>query len=833
MLTVLANIWAQGMWGGGYDFDRAKAKYDNYQGLKAHVPIANNTWIHKDDAGNHHIRHHNTDIMSFSPEGHVTINPDGWHSVTTISRINDFLPGGAQVRSDHQRRTRANPDGPRKFLHLGGTAHPFHDGISFDSHTNEILPDDHVRPSGTPVMPPRARGQATPAHTQAPLPRDSGAWRNPPTRDSVSDSRRPGYQGPRPGVRGCQYPNGPCTCPGSLGEIVRAQQARIRLRRSGPEQPAFPAPRERRAEPTQPGQYYDREADQETARDADRNVPWDTSSYDQATSTPGQGAYGEDMPREGENFDTWLGRTGPTPPPTQCRTCRGKGYVRTGRDMIKADCDKCGGAGTRDPEAHTSSLKSEDEMETLSNRYTAGLRALAFGETVAPVDVDTLRDEECPVCGESSSSFDGKTCQVCGFDAPPVMFRDPDLEKARSLDLRKDVIDGGNTLPGQDGLTPGQQDANGGLPGEIPGNGVPGSDQVPMDPSMLGPDGQPMPGADGQMPQQQVDPAAIVQQQMEQLQSGVPLTPDMLGPDGSVGQGGDPMAQGGQPGMMDSNGDPIDPGGLDAAGNPMDPAMSPGLPPTQLADPNAPALLGGDTSMAPNNMGPEGQFGENGPEGPRGPDESVDPGALDAQGNPVAPDGQEFTEKPAEGDPGTPMDGTADLVCPACGFSADAQQPTSTDMDTQAVGPAGAGDGTMAGDVCPNCGAATMVSTGEMEQMDQQMQQAPPAASPAAAASGAQGLPVQALRKLQTKPKYRVMLGVGIRQIRRHMVSTSVGAPYVAMCGAECHDEGDINAVTVDRGKGKESHPRHKDCTKCADEMLSEGRMMSPLGQDE
>jgi ribosomal protein L37E len=399
--------------------------------------------------------------------------------------------------------------------------------------------------------------------------------------------------------------------------------------------------------------------------------------------------------------------------------------------MNKSDCEKCEGTGERTP-PHTSALQQND-LEELSMTYLFGLRTLAFGETVAPVDVDTLRDEECPVCGESSSSFDGKTCQVCGFDAPPVMFRDPDLEKARSLDLRKDVIDDGSQLPGQDGLTQGQQDANGGMPGEVPGNGVPGSDQIPMDPSMLGPDGQSLPGAEGEVPA--VDPAQIVQEQMEQLQSGQPLTPDMLGPDGSVGQGGDPMGE-----TMDQNGDPIDPGALDANGAPMDPAaMSPGLPPS--VDPNLLQELGPDGNPLNPTQGPgEFQQGPNGPEGPGGPEETVDPGALDANGAPVAPDGQQYTGDPAAGDPGTPEDGTADLICPACGYSTDAQRPTSTDMDTQAVSPAGSGDGTMAGDVCPNCGAATMESSGQMEQMAQQMEQ--PVNQPPAVNSNTMTAPV-------------------------------------------------------------------------------------------
>ncbi len=99
---------------------------------------------------------------------------------------------------------------------------------------------------------------------------------------------------------------------------------------------------------------------------------------------------------------------------------------------------------------------------------------MAYGETKAPADVDTLRDEECPVCGERDS-YDGNSCQKCGFDAPPQMFQDPDLGAAKALDLRKDIGQDAGTLPGA--VT--DQDANAGMPGEVPGSGIPGSDEVP------------------------------------------------------------------------------------------------------------------------------------------------------------------------------------------------------------------------------------------------------------------------------------------------------------------------------------------------------------------
>lgn len=58
--------------------------------------------------------------------------------------------------------------------------------------------------------------------------------------------------------------------------------------------------------------------------------------------------------------------------------------------------------------------------------------------------MDTLRDEACPVCGETDS-YDGNQCRVCGFVQPPKQFQDPDLDAAKQMDLRKN---NGDMAPG-------------------------------------------------------------------------------------------------------------------------------------------------------------------------------------------------------------------------------------------------------------------------------------------------------------------------------------------------------------------------------------------------
>lgn len=136
----------------------------------------------------------------------------------------------------------------------------------------------------------------------------------------------------------------------------------------------------------------------------------------------------------------------------------------------------------------------------------ASLLVMAYGEVKAPQDVDTLRTESCPVCGETDA-FDGNRCQVCNFIQPPAMFTDPDTGVARQMDLRKDVMDqqqqigpDGQPIPGQEGVDPndpnGQNQPMEGLPGQAgdqiadlfcPACGFSADTQEPMtnnDPSM-------------------------------------------------------------------------------------------------------------------------------------------------------------------------------------------------------------------------------------------------------------------------------------------------------------------------------------------------------------
>lgn len=103
---------------------------------------------------------------------------------------------------------------------------------------------------------------------------------------------------------------------------------------------------------------------------------------------------------------------------------------------------------------------------------------LAYGETKAPAQVDTLRDDECDVCG-NKEGWDGQSCPVCLYQKPPSIFTDPDTSVARTMDLRgigdaaaqtaldqgADAVPGGLDQSGQQ--LPGGDPANGQVPGGV------------------------------------------------------------------------------------------------------------------------------------------------------------------------------------------------------------------------------------------------------------------------------------------------------------------------------------------------------------------------------
>jgi hypothetical protein len=150
-------------------------------------------------------------------------------------------------------------------------------------------------------------------------------------------------------------------------------------------------------------------------------------------------------------------------------------------------------SGNRNPKS-TPDTATEIVRARMSNRKTA------YGEVKAPAEVDTLRTESCPVCGETDS-FDGDRCEVCHFIQPPAMFTDPDTGVAKQMDLKKEPFDqgmvgpNGEVLPDVDTQEAMEQEAEGmpGTPGDqiadlfCPACGFSADTQAPMtnnDPAM-------------------------------------------------------------------------------------------------------------------------------------------------------------------------------------------------------------------------------------------------------------------------------------------------------------------------------------------------------------
>jgi hypothetical protein len=223
--------------------------------------------------------------------------------------------------------------------------------------------------------------------------------------------------------------------------------------------------------------------------------------------------------------------------------------------------------------------------------HKAEMTKKAYGETRAPQDVDTLREERCPVCG-NDNSFDGNECQQCTYVAPPTPFRDPDVDKARQIDLRKDVVDAGqmpDTMGDPDDTTPEMQavDPAGIGPDGSVSTGNPIDPDATVDPNAVGADGQV--GPDGQV---DVDVQTLGDADADQT-----IQPTQLGPDGQP----IPAAMGDDDDPQMPTKDVIDPDDVAPDGQPFSDEMSngqPGTPDDGVADVQCP-VCGFEADAAP------------------------------------------------------------------------------------------------------------------------------------------------------------------------------------------------------------------------------------------
>lgn len=83
-------------------------------------------------------------------------------------------------------------------------------------------------------------------------------------------------------------------------------------------------------------------------------------------------------------------------------------------------------------EAH---LKASGGQLGMFGSKTASTK-LAWGETKAPPQVNTLGITECPVCGTTNQFDSTGRCMTCGHLPAPEPFREPDLEVAQKVDMR-------------------------------------------------------------------------------------------------------------------------------------------------------------------------------------------------------------------------------------------------------------------------------------------------------------------------------------------------------------------------------------------------------------
>ncbi|MDQ1041384.1 hypothetical protein QFZ75_007886 [Streptomyces sp. V3I8] len=296
------------------------------------------------------------------------------------------------------------------------------------------------------------------------------------------------------------------------------------------------------------------------------------------------------------------------------------------------------------------------------------IRAEAYGEVKAPQDVDTLREENCPVCGDKDT-YDGQSCQICGFISPPAQFRDPDLDMAKRLDLRKQVVD------------PSLVDNNGELQRVDEGG-----DAMPQD---------------GQDPNAPVDPNDPTAQGDPNDPNSQLMDPDQLDENGlPPSPYGDQALDGTQqgPAVSDRNGDGmIQPHEIDMDGNAnvqqdvVDPGQGGQAGPRELPG------WGKDRTGDSFTPGPDMPYR---PDDPSNPNDTLgqDDDDRDQMGMPTSPM------------MGRPGDGIADLMCGSCGFAADATPPQSQNMGD----PMASTDGVVDGDVCPSCQRGQLLTPGEV-----------------------------------------------------------------------------------------------------------------------
>lgn len=109
-------------------FKGSRSKKDIMAGVKAEVTWSrkrmNNTIEYGTVDGSRIFRLHDTDIITFAPNGNIILDSGGWQTVTTKQRMNHFLPNGSIFQEKYIWYLAINGD---QYVYQDGiTIHPDH-----------------------------------------------------------------------------------------------------------------------------------------------------------------------------------------------------------------------------------------------------------------------------------------------------------------------------------------------------------------------------------------------------------------------------------------------------------------------------------------------------------------------------------------------------------------------------------------------------------------------------------------------------------------------------------------------------------------------------------
>lgn len=143
MATYLPNAGAKSRYSIHSYFSAQTAYHDAHRG-RGKGKIANNTWIETnvEGGGGYSIILHRTPIVTYHPDGGITLRTGGFETVTTKARMNEVLPQYVRVSQEAR----------EWYVYVHGERRKFFDGMRIEtgattSHSggpHEVNPDVHI-----------------------------------------------------------------------------------------------------------------------------------------------------------------------------------------------------------------------------------------------------------------------------------------------------------------------------------------------------------------------------------------------------------------------------------------------------------------------------------------------------------------------------------------------------------------------------------------------------------------------------------------------------------------------------------------------------------------